>query len=97
MSTVHVRGQCIEVAATFLDKNGDAATPESPVLHYSYQQAGATVTGETDMTENSDGEWVAEIETATADDGIVYWTIRADCVATEGYFRLTANPANPTA
>jgi hypothetical protein len=97
MSTSHVRGQCIEVVATFLDKDGAATTPESPVLHYSYQVAGVTTTGETAMTENSDGEWVAEIETAPADDGVVYWTIRADCVATEGYFRLTANPANPTA
>ena len=90
MTTVYVRGQTVTITATF------SAAPEDPVLHYAYQQDGETVLGEVDMTENSDGEWQAVIDTSPAEDGIVYWTIRATGIAQEGNFRLVANPANPT-
>ena len=92
---VHTRGQLVTVAATFFDEDGVATTPASPVLHYSYEIDGVATTGEAAMAENSDGEWEAAIDTAPADDCIVYWTIRATGIATEGNFRLVANPANP--
>ena len=97
MTTVYVRGQVVTISSTFLDENAEPTTPENPVLHYAFDVSGVTTVDQVDMMESTDGEWTASIDTATADDGIVYWTIRATGVAEEGNFRLVANRANPVA
>lgn len=96
--TIIVRGTYVTVTAQFYDEDDVVTVPTNPVLHYSYEQAEEVVNDSVDMELTDDTastSWFGVIDTGPADDGVVFYTIRADGVAKDGNFRLVANPANP--
>lgn len=80
----------------FMDVNKNATVPESALLRVRYTRCGCEKFDDITLRQ-SGGVWSGEWNSSPADPGTIYWWIKSvapDAVATEGAFRLNANPAN---
>lgn len=94
---VYIRGETVEIEATFTDKDGDALTPSSVTVYFAYEDAGVDTTATVSLTLSS-GVWTGSWDTSPADPGTIYWHLRTEGstkAAEQGHFTLKANEANP--
>ena len=93
----YVRGNLIEINATFLDVDGEEMSPPSAKLYVIYKSLGLKKKDAIDMV--ADGNvWTAIWNSVPADAGVVQWHARAGGntpAAIEDSFVLIANDANP--
>ncbi len=94
---VYIRGETVEVEATFTDKDGDTLTPSSVTMYFKYCDSGVDTTATVTLTLSS-GVWTGSWDSAPADEGTIYWHLRtagSTKAAEDGHFTLKANDANP--
>lgn len=94
-----VRGQLLVFTSTPKDADGNATSPTSMRLYLNYAHAdGVTSTdAPIDMDAQTDGSYRAEFDTAVAEPGAAFASIRAEAppAADDIKFTIIANAANP--
>ena len=95
-----VRPGSIEITTTFVDMDGAPINPGNAFLCIAYSHDGVPVIDQVAMTlDSSDGTtWRAFWASAPADDGTCCWHILTNGAlpgATQGRFKVIANPAAP--
>lgn len=98
MTTKIVRGQLMTFIATPKDYLGNAVTPDSVTLYANYPHGDGTVSTDTiTMAAQSDGTYLADFDTGSAESGTLQCSFRSvnPAAAEDLKFTLTANAANP--
>jgi len=91
-----IRGSIVEFRdILFRDADNETTVPESACLRLRCFEDGVEKFPEVELTETA-GVWAGDWDSADADAGIIYWSIRPTPAggAIEGQFRLRGNPAN---
>lgn len=87
------------IADTFIDRSGDAVTPDSVSFRIDYAGANRARTQDTLTATNTSGtEWSADWDSSVAYPGTVYVSALANSdndIVDDDQFQLTANQANP--
>lgn len=91
------RGNIVSFTATFLDTDGNIASPSAATLYVSFMRFEERVEDSAEMEEQTDGSWFAEWDSSDATKGKVHWSVRSTgpSSAQDGSFDLDANLANP--
>lgn len=97
--TDFVRGSKLFFTATFVDKDGNPATPSSATLYLAYTDLNRT-RQKTNLTMTLAGNvGTVSWDSSVAADCLVVWSVKgvgSNAIVQDGSLTLTANEANPT-
>jgi hypothetical protein len=97
--TNYIRGSMLFFDATFVDKNGDPATPSSATLYLAYTDLTGTRVKTTVTMTLAGNVASCQWDSAIAADCTVQWSIKgvgSNAIVQDGSLILTANETNPT-
>ena len=95
--TEYVRGSMVFFSATFVDKDGAPATPDSATLRLVYRTAEHSPQTSTVSMTVAGNVATASWDSSDAMPGIVKWSAKGtglNAIVQDGSFTLTANEAN---
>lgn len=98
-TTVFIRGNTVTFVSNFFDVNGAPTNPSGANLCITYPLGPKFVTDTPIAMTNSSNDWTAIWESKKSNSGRVDYTVETTGVTPfirdDGYFLLSAGPANP--